>query len=70
MVLISPGSSRRKKGASAREAVRLSSEFYQTHYTLQWTKTQDKFPFFNRLTSDATQWRTEIGWPIFQTVGH
>jgi DNA-binding transcriptional MerR regulator len=23
-----------------------------------------------RTTSDATQWRTEIGWPIFQTVGH
>jgi hypothetical protein len=24
--------------------------------------------FFNTLTSDATQWRTEIGWPIFQTA--
>jgi DNA-binding transcriptional MerR regulator len=23
-----------------------------------------------RTTSDATQWRTEIGWPIFQTGGH
>lgn len=23
-----------------------------------------------RTTSDPTQWRTEIGWPIFQTLGH
>jgi effector-binding domain-containing protein len=23
-----------------------------------------------RITSDAMQWRTEIGWPIFQTSGN
>jgi hypothetical protein len=29
---------------------------------------QQHHPVDARTTSDATQWRTEIGWPIFQTA--